>query len=243
MLLLTYFVFASKYPLSITNTYNVTKVAINEDLETIKQFSKLLTQDTLMVVSGLRSQQSQGRSQNSYTSCQSPSQKLLSNAVLLHLEQIVKLKELLQLRKYLHQDMAGTTRHAMNAQMKSLVINLPTSVQRAMKRKPPYSEVDVVHAGTKCKFVLWDKESEELLEVSAAHMRETMFKVGIFDPLDFPLALDKLLDQELAFKVKWQPDWTNCSVIMLVKDKPVVNQLKPEWVAATTVNSHQLCPL
>ncbi|XP_058722123.1 uncharacterized protein LOC131593573 [Vicia villosa] len=30
-----------KYPLSVTNTYNVTKVAINEDTETIKQFAKM----------------------------------------------------------------------------------------------------------------------------------------------------------------------------------------------------------
>ncbi|XP_058787962.1 uncharacterized protein LOC131662249 isoform X3 [Vicia villosa] len=206
-----------------------------------------------MVVSGLRSQQSQGRSQNSYTSCQSPSQKLLSNAVLLHLEQIVKLKETTFCATVATITKIFASRYGWYYQACHECPNEVTG------DKPPYKctkghetktaifrykiEVDVVHAGTKCKFVLWDKESEELLEVSAAHMRETMFKVGIFDPLDFPLALDKLLDQELAFKVKWQPDWTNCSVIMLVKDKPVVNQLKPEWVAATTVNSHQLCPL
>ncbi|XP_058759460.1 uncharacterized protein LOC131632748 [Vicia villosa] len=216
-----------KYPLSVTNTYNVTKVSINEDMETIKQFAKMLTQDTIVAVSGLRSQQSQGRSQNLYSSRQSPTQKLLSNAVLLPLEQIVKLKDACH--------------------------ECPNKVTGD---KPPYKcvkghdtetaifrykiEVGVLHAGTKCKFVLWDKESEELLEVSAAHMRETMFQAGIFDPLDFPLALDKLLDQELAFKVKWQPDWSNCSVIMLVKEKPIVDQLKAEWVDATTVNTQQL---
>ncbi|XP_058746052.1 uncharacterized protein LOC131618919 [Vicia villosa] len=222
-----------KYPLSVTNTYNVTKVAINEDTETIKQFAKMLTQDTIVAVSGLRSQQSQGRSQNSYSSRQSPTQKLLSNAVLLPHEQIVKLKD--------------TTFCATVATITKIFASKYGWYYQACHEcpnkvtgdKPPYKcvkghdtetaifryriEVGVLHVGTKCKFVLWDKESEDLLEVSAAHMRETMFQAGIFDPLDFPLALDKLLDQELAFKVKWQPDWSNCSVIMLVKDKPIVD--------------------
>ncbi|XP_058774959.1 uncharacterized protein LOC131649219 [Vicia villosa] len=239
-----------KYPLSVTNTYNVTKLAINEDMETIKQFAKMLTQDTIMAVSGLRTQQSQGRSQNSYTSRQSPTQKLLSNDVLLPLEQIVKLKD--------------TTFCATVATITKIFASKYGWYYQACHEcpnkvtgdKPPYKcvkghdtetaifrykiKVGVLHAGTKCKFVLWDKESEELLEVSAAHMRETMFQAGIFDPLDFPLALDKLLDQELAFKVKWQPDWSNCSVIMLVKDKPIVDQLKAEWVDATAVTSQQL---
>ncbi|KAL5078332.1 hypothetical protein RYX36_017316, partial [Vicia faba] len=35
---------------------------------------------------------------------------------------------------------------------------------------------------------------------------------GIDDPLEFPLALDQLLSLEMAFKVKWQPQWNNCSV-------------------------------
>ncbi|XP_058724536.1 uncharacterized protein LOC131596005 [Vicia villosa] len=239
-----------KYPLSVTNTYNVTKLTINEDVETIKQFAKMLTQDTIVAVSGLLSHQSQGRSQNSYSSRQSPTQKLLSNAVLLPLEQIVKLKD--------------TTFCATVATIAKIVASKYGWYYQACHEcpnkvtgdSPPYKcvkghetetaifrykiEVGVLHAGTKCKFVLWDKESEDLLEVSAAHMRETMFQAGIFDPLDYPLTLDKLLNQELAFKVKWQPNWSNCSVIMLVKDKPVVDQLKSEWVEATTVNSQQL---
>ncbi|XP_058744477.1 uncharacterized protein LOC131617133 [Vicia villosa] len=192
-----------KYPLSVTNTYNVTKVAINEDMETIKQFAKMLTQDTIMAVSGLRSQQSQDRLQNSYTSRQSPFQKLLSNVVLLPLEQIVKLKE--------------TNFCATVATITKIFASIYGWYYQACHEcpnkvtgdKPPYKctkghetetaifrykiRVDVLHAGTKCKFVLWDKESEELLEVSVAHMRETMFQAGIFDPLEFPLALDMLV--------------------------------------------------
>ncbi|XP_058768001.1 uncharacterized protein LOC131641718 [Vicia villosa] len=194
-----------KYALSVTNTYNVTKVAINEDMETIKQFAKMLTQDTIMTT---------------FCATVATITKIFAS-------------------KY------GWYYQACH--------ECPNKVTGD---KPPYKcvkghdtetpifrykiEVGVLHAGTKCKFVLWDKESEELLEVSAAHLRETMFQAGIFNPLDFPLALDKLLDQELAFKVKWQPDWSNCSVIMLVKDKPIVDQLKAEWVDATAVSSQQL---
>ncbi|XP_058776860.1 uncharacterized protein LOC131651209 [Vicia villosa] len=171
--------------------------------------------------------------------------KLLSNAVLLPLEQIVKLKETTFCATVATITKIFASRYGWYYQACHECPNKVTG------DKPPYKctkghetetaifrykiKVDVLHAGTKCKFVLWDKESGELLEVSAAHMRETMFQAGIFDPLDFPLALDKLLDQELAFKVKWQPDWSNCSVIMLVKDKSVVDQLKAEWVAASTI--------
>ncbi|XP_058784183.1 uncharacterized protein LOC131658952 [Vicia villosa] len=104
-----------KYPLSVTNTYNVTKVAINEDLETIKQLSKLLTQDTIMAVSGLRSQQSQGRYGWYYQACHECPNKVTGD------------KPPYKCTKG-HETETAIFRYKI--------------------------EVDVVHAGTKCKFVL-----------------------------------------------------------------------------------------
>ncbi|KAL5081133.1 hypothetical protein RYX36_009554 [Vicia faba] len=83
-----------RYPLSVTNTYNVTKVAINEDLEPIKQFAKRISKDTLLAMSNHRSSQSQVWSQNSSSFHHSPYQKLMSKAVVLPLEEIVKLSQI-----------------------------------------------------------------------------------------------------------------------------------------------------
>ncbi|XP_058787891.1 uncharacterized protein LOC131662193 [Vicia villosa] len=164
--------FASKYPLSVTNTYNVTKVAINEDLEPIKNFAKSITKENMKALSNHRSSQSQV----TFCSTVATTQKLIAS------------------------------------------------------RFGWYKiEVDVVHGRTKCNFVLWDKESEQLLDMSAAHMRTTMIEKGVNDPLKFPLALDKMLGLEIAFKVKWQPDWKNFSVVMLLRDEGVINQLKAPW--------------
>ncbi|XP_058762850.1 protein MAIN-LIKE 2-like [Vicia villosa] len=66
-------------------------------------------------------------------------------------------------------------------------------------------QIKVVHSGTRCKFFLWDQEWEQLLGLSAAQLRSTMSEDEVTDPLEFPLALDKLLGSKIAFKVKWHP--------------------------------------
>ncbi|KAL5059232.1 hypothetical protein RYX36_030836 [Vicia faba] len=52
---------------------------------------------------------------------------------------------------------------------------------------------------------------------------------GITNPLEFSLALDVMLDLELAFRVKWKPEWDSCSVVMIYKDEPFIKQLKALW--------------
>ncbi|KAL5062975.1 hypothetical protein RYX36_024712, partial [Vicia faba] len=49
---------------------------------------------------------------------------------------------------------------------------------------------------------------------------------GITDPLEFPLALDKLLGEEIAFKAKWQPLWDSFSVVYVFEDKVMIRKLK-----------------
>ncbi|XP_058742133.1 uncharacterized protein LOC131614558 [Vicia villosa] len=108
-------------------------------------------------------------------------------------------------------------------------------------------EIEVTHAGNSCNFLFWDRECELLLGLSASQLRHTMIKAGIHDPLEFPLALDQMLDCKMAFKVKWQPRWKNASVVMLLKNDPFVKELadqfdtdemkQPAVEAMTTVRS------
>ncbi|KAI5418977.1 hypothetical protein KIW84_043264 [Lathyrus oleraceus] len=54
-------------------------------------------------------------------------------------------------------------------------------------------------------------------------------KAGITDPLEFPLTLDVILGLEIAFKVKWHPQWESCYVVMILQDEPFIKQLKSPW--------------
>ncbi|XP_058769374.1 uncharacterized protein LOC131643240 [Vicia villosa] len=90
-------------------------------------------------------------------------------------------------------------------------------------------EIEVTHGGKSYNFVFWNRECEMLLGLSTSQLRNTMIQAGITDPLDFPLALDQLLKLEMAMKVKWYPRWKNCSVVMIIKNDPIIQQLKEKW--------------
>ncbi|KAL5079095.1 hypothetical protein RYX36_007516 [Vicia faba] len=90
-------------------------------------------------------------------------------------------------------------------------------------------EIQVFYGGSSCNFVFWNKECELLLGLSAAQLRHTMIKAEIDDPLELPLALDQLLNLEMAFKVKWQPRWNNFSVVSILRGEPFIRQLKAPW--------------
>ncbi|KAI5405218.1 hypothetical protein KIW84_052118 [Lathyrus oleraceus] len=125
-----------KYPLSITNMYNIIKLYINVDLPSIKQFIDSIPKELLVNVSGQLNSHSQYYSQNSEISQQTPVQKLLSKAIVFPLIDITKLSE-----------------------------------------------------------------------------------AGIDDLLEFSLAFDVMLGLELDFKVKWQPRWDSCSIVMILRDE------------------------
>ncbi|KAL5063752.1 hypothetical protein RYX36_025489 [Vicia faba] len=60
-------------------------------------------------------------------------------------------------------------------------------------------------------------------------IRSYMIEAGLHDPLEFPLAPDQVLDVKMYFKVKWQPRWKNCSVVMLLKNDPFIKQLSDQF--------------
>ncbi|XP_058757343.1 uncharacterized protein LOC131630581 [Vicia villosa] len=228
-----------KYPISVANTYNVTKVAINEDLEPIKDIAKSITKENMKALSNHRSSQSQVWSKDSSGSQQTPYHKLMSKSVVLPLAEIIKLTEVTFCFTVATTQKFIASRFGWHYQA---CHECPRSLKGD---KPPYVfpkghttetliyrykiKVGVVHGSTKCNFVLWDKESEQLLDMSAANMRTMMIEKGKNDPLEFLLALGKMLSLEIAFKVKWQPNWNNCSVVMLLRDKAIINQLKAPW--------------
>ncbi|XP_058774953.1 uncharacterized protein LOC131649214 [Vicia villosa] len=90
-------------------------------------------------------------------------------------------------------------------------------------------EVEGFHLDMSYKFIFLDRGCQQILGISAAQMRDTMIQAGITDPLDFPLKLDAMLDLDLALRVRWQPSWDSCSIIMFIDDKSFVKQFGAPW--------------
>ncbi|XP_058732970.1 uncharacterized protein LOC131604555 [Vicia villosa] len=240
-----------KFPLSVTNTFNVTVLGLNTDLLPMKEFIESFPKDSMITLSGQEGSNSQLSAQNSENQQMTPVQKLLSKAVVMPNGD---------------QGWPGA-----RAQTKMLVASPYGWYYRgchacsciARGDRAPFEceaghfteaeifrykiEIEVTHAGNSCNFLFWDRECELLLGLSASQLRHTMIKAGIHDPLEFPLALDQMLDCKMAFKVKWQPRWKNASVVMLLKNDPFVKELadqfdpdemkQPAVEAMTTVRS------
>ncbi|XP_058766656.1 uncharacterized protein LOC131640263 [Vicia villosa] len=86
---------AGHYPLSVTNTFHVTKLLINADLPTVKDFLNRFPKDSLPVVSTQLTSQSQQYSRTSTNDNvgQSQMQKLLRGAVAVPLSEMKKIRE------------------------------------------------------------------------------------------------------------------------------------------------------
>ncbi|XP_058758391.1 uncharacterized protein LOC131631625 [Vicia villosa] len=206
---------AGQYPLSVTNTFHVTKLLINADFPCVKDFLNSFPKESLRIVSTQQTSQSQQYSRTSTNDNVGHSrvQKLLHGAV-----------------SCCHE----CTKSVRGDKPPYKCDNGHSTEAEIYKYK---IEVEGFHGQTSCKFIFWDRECTEILQLSAAQMRETMIKAGITDPLEFPLALNAMLDLDLALRVKWQPSWDSASVVMFIKDSEFVKQFKAPWTDTQVVSS------
>ncbi|XP_058784084.1 uncharacterized protein LOC131658852 [Vicia villosa] len=103
--------------------------------------------------------------------------------------------------------------------------------------------IDVINDGCHATFVLWDRECTELLEVTAAQMRNTLLEAGVTNPLEYPVALDRLVGLKLGFKVKWQPDWDNGTVVSIYRDEAVMLKLLHSFGQETAPSPSREAPV
>ncbi|XP_058751158.1 uncharacterized protein LOC131624214 [Vicia villosa] len=207
----------------------------------VKEQGIIFSKESLRTVSSQLSSHSQqySRSSGSDNVRQSDTQKLLSKAVALPLSRIKQLREdtfcatVAKTRKLIASSY-GWYYRCCHACTKSARGDKPLYEcdNRHLTETEIYKykmEVEGVHLETSCKLIFWDRECTQILGVSAAQMRDTMIQAGITDPLDFPLKLDAMTGLDLALRVRWQPSWDSCSVIMFVADKPFVKQFGEQW--------------
>ncbi|XP_058784257.1 uncharacterized protein LOC131659029 [Vicia villosa] len=196
-----------KYPLSVTNTYNVILLCVDVDFPVMKDFIDRMPEE--------------------------------SRAVVLPIAEIIQLTDITFCAT------VSTTKLLVASPFGWYYRACYMCQSIACGDSPPFQceaghetmvevlrykiEIEVTHGGKSCNFVFWNRECEMLLGLSASQHRNTMIQAGITDPLDFPLTLDQLLKLEMAMKVKWHPRWKKCSVIMIIKNDPIIQQLKEKW--------------
>ncbi|XP_058765889.1 uncharacterized protein LOC131639409 [Vicia villosa] len=243
-----------KYPLSVTNTYNVTVLCVDADFPLMKDFlDKYVVTESIVALSDQLGSNSQLSSQNSENSQLSPVQKLLSKAVVLPIADIIQLRDItfcatVATTKLLVASPFGWYYRACHicqsiARGDKAPFECETGHETMAEIFRYKIEIEVAHGGYSCNFVFWNRECEILLGLSAAQHHDTMIKARIIDPLDFPLALDQMLNLEMAMKVKWNPRWKNCSVVMLIKNDPIIQQLKENWGNNESVDEAKIAAL
>ncbi|XP_058725712.1 uncharacterized protein LOC131597007 [Vicia villosa] len=191
------------------------------------------------MLSGQEGSNSQLSAQNSENQQMTPVQKLLSKAVVMPIGDIIKLRTITFCTTVGETKMLVASPygwyyrgcHACSCIARGDRVSFECEAGHFTEAKIfRYKiEIEVTHAGNSCNFLFWDRECELLLGLSASQLRHTMIKAGIHDPLEFPLALDQMLDCKMALKVKWQPRWKNASVVMLLKNDPFVKELADQF--------------
>ncbi|XP_058763511.1 uncharacterized protein LOC131649893 [Vicia villosa] len=143
-----------KYPLSVTNTYNVTLLCVDADFPVMKDFIDRMPEESRVTLSEQLGGNSQYSSQSSENQQLTPVQKLFSKAVVLPIAEIIQL--------------TNVTFCATVATTKLLVAS-PFGWYKI--------EIEVTHGGQSCNFVFWNRECEMLFGLSASQLRITMIQL------------------------------------------------------------------
>ncbi|KAL5081639.1 hypothetical protein RYX36_010060 [Vicia faba] len=157
----------------------------------------------MIVVSVILGSSSQLSPQSSKNLQMTPVQKLLNNVVPMPIASIIKLPNitfcatLVKQRYWLRLPSVGIIVHAMLAHALHAVTNHHLSVRPIILLRYKI-EIEVCHGGKACNFVFWNRECKFLLGLTASQLRHTMAEIT--DPLEFALALDYVLNLEMAFK-------------------------------------------
>ncbi|XP_058725519.1 uncharacterized protein LOC131596798 [Vicia villosa] len=175
-----------KYPLSVTNTYNVTLLCVGADFPVMKDFIDRMPEESRVTLSDQLGGNSQYSSQSSENQQLTHVQKLFSKAVVLPIAEIIQLTDI--------------TFCAIVATTKLLVASPFGWYYRACHMcqsiargdSPPFEceaghetmaevlrykiEIEVTHGGKSFNFVFWNRECEMLLGLSASQLRNTMIQ-------------------------------------------------------------------
>ncbi|CAJ2664510.1 unnamed protein product [Trifolium pratense] len=225
-----------KWPLTISNTWNTTKLFINEEVPEIIDFKKRLlagiengTVDRFAETPTQMMSQSYGSSQ--YT----PQQTFMNNADLITLTKMVQLPQETKCVTIVKTIKIKPTKYGW------YYMTCFKCPKQCFGAAPPFIcgdgheteaeilryklDVEVGDGDVKATFVFWDRECEQLIGKSATVLRAQMLQDGITDPLDYPEEIDLITGKKIAVKVKWQPKWKTGSVIQINQGYDFINEI------------------
>ncbi|XP_058749371.1 uncharacterized protein LOC131622358, partial [Vicia villosa] len=90
-------------------------------------------------------------------------------------------------------------------------------------------DITAVDDSSKAKFVFWDTDCVKLIGKSALQMKMDLTQSGDYDPLEFPYELDSILKNELAIRAVYQPKNGRLPVIGFKTDEDVRNKIKDSF--------------
>ncbi|XP_058784697.1 uncharacterized protein LOC131659538 [Vicia villosa] len=90
-------------------------------------------------------------------------------------------------------------------------------------------DITAVDGSSKAKFVFWDTDYVKLIGKSALQMKMDLSQSIDYDPLEFPYELDSILAKELAIRAVYQPKNGRLSVIGFKTDEDVRNKVKESF--------------
>ncbi|WJX20972.1 hypothetical protein P8452_10451 [Trifolium repens] len=212
-----------KYELGVSNTWNYTKLFINEELPEILAFKKSLPADEPSSSQSLSlTPHSQLLTQTSSMSQSYTPNLMTKDAVVMPLNQILALTEV---SGWYYKLCADCPRAAKG----------DTVPLFCDKNHPTYAinlryklDVEVESCGTKHTLVFWDRECNQLVGTSAAELHKQMD--GVTNPLAYPMQLDNIGGRNLAVRIKWQRDWPKtCSVQAMKEDDAVIKDILSQF--------------
>ncbi|KAF1858965.1 hypothetical protein Lal_00000787 [Lupinus albus] len=86
-------------------------------------------------------------------------------------------------------------------------------------------EIKVNHEHSCGRFVFWDRQCDDMIDISASELKNQMLAEGEDDPKAFPLVLDELLARTMVLRVKVQPSDNQSSVIRLSEDPNLIKKV------------------
>ncbi|CAJ2663092.1 unnamed protein product [Trifolium pratense] len=117
-------------------------------------------------------------------------------------------------------------------------------IKEAKGSEPPYECADK-HSSTdpvlryKIEVQVWDNSCIDLLGVSAGELRKNMLKDGVTDRLEYPETIDEMMGRTFAFRIKWQKEWKQGSVLECKDSKDLVGRIQKEFYDGMPINSTQ----
>ncbi|WJX39532.1 hypothetical protein P8452_27064 [Trifolium repens] len=241
------------YELCASNVWNGTKLFINVDLPEITTYKEGLgIEECFASQSQQLSSQSQMLSQSTQLTQYTPTNKFLSNALILPLKDVLNLPEaqtcvtVVKTLKIVPTRLGWYYKLCSQCRGSAKGYTLPIKCDKGhethvinMRYK---LDVEVEAEGFRTTFVFWDRECNELLGKTATQLHMEMVEIEVRNPLEYPLVLDKIGGRTLACKVKLQQNWGNYSVSQARGDDVIIEKIRDQFPKNEETSKYAIGP-